>query len=127
MGRLSSALTDTARTVRVVATGTRVEGRSPTVDVHGAWVPARLVVQDQREREEERGLRSVQHRATLILPPGTDLLPSNRIEVRSAVYGDQTWNVTGAPERVATRRSVRAIIATVERTSEPVRDEAGLL
>jgi len=118
-------LTDEARVVRLVATGERVEGRTPTEPVHGDWMAARLVPGEEREREE-RGVRTVLHRAQIVLLAGADVRPSDRLEIRSRTFGDATWSVVANPQTVASRRRSRAVIVAVERVSEPVRDEVGV-
>ena len=118
MGRLSTALVDRARVVRKVEAGERVEGATPMTDVPGAWFAARLVIRDATERDDAHGGRGVLARGQVVCPPGTDVLASDRLEVRSPLLGDAIWQVVSAPERATTSRATVAVIVSVQRVED---------
>jgi len=122
MGRLSTSLTDTARVVREVIAGPRVEGMSPTAAVRYDWFACRLVPTDAPEATDPGGRRSVSERAQLVTGAGVDVLPSDGLEIRSTLMGDGTWRITGAPARLSSRRRVMALIVPVARVVEPTVD-----
>jgi len=68
MGRLSTALTDQARTVRMEPTGPRVEGSTPLTSLASDWMPARLVPADAPEVEDQGGVTVVRQRGDVIPP-----------------------------------------------------------
>lgn len=119
MGRLSAALTDRARVIRRVATGARVEGRTPTGETFGSWTACRLVPADAPERDDGLGLRRVIERAELVTGPGLDVQASDDIEVQSRLLGNGRWEVVGAPRAAASSRRVRAVVIPLQRTVEP--------
>jgi len=122
MGRLSTSLTDSARVVREIVAGPRVEGMSPTAPVRFAPFACRLIPLDAPEAAEEGGRRSVSERAQLITGAGIDVLPSDALEIRSTLMGDGNWRITGAPERLSSRRKVMALVIPIARTVEPTVD-----
>ena len=123
MARLNRALSDRARIVRLIAAAERVEGASPMVEVGGDWIAARLVPGAAVEREDPDGRRVVRARAQLVCgADALDVLPSDRVEVRSRLLGDSTWNVVGLPERATTSRAVVGVVIPLEREVEATRE-----
>lgn len=86
---------------------------------------ADLVVADARERDDEQGgRRSVLASGELVLAAGEDALAiraSDLIEIDSKASGTGTWRVTGQPKQAGHGRPA-AVIVSVERTFDPVRE-----
>ena len=110
-------LIDSARIVRSVDAGQKVEGRSPFVAVTGASFPCRIVTDPVREAEAA-GRRRATATATLICRE-SDLRLADEIQVEAKVSGSGRWRVAGTPQIGPARWGGRVTTVVLERLTEP--------
>jgi hypothetical protein len=102
---LLAGLEDSARVLRFVPTGRRVEGRPIEETVTGSYFPCRVHVRSTgEEASAASGSRRVVTRARMTCGPGSDVLPSDRLEVRVG-REEYVYEVVSGPEplRVTSR------------------------
>lgn len=102
MSTLTRAMIDTARRVRVEATGEWIEGQRATAETTGEPFACLLTVSATDETET-----GDQYRARLLYGPAVELDPEDRVQVTSSALGDALWQVDGPPAVV--RRSRRVV------------------
>ncbi len=118
MAVLSPALADSAKVIRRVAVGERVEGRRRTTEVRGEPFRCRLIPNPAREVRDERGELRLVEAATLVAGVD-DMQVNDEVFVKSRLVGDARWRVSGAPQVVITRRLGRAAAVPLERLADP--------
>lgn len=123
---LTSALVDRARTLRQEpATGQRVAGRTPMLQMPSAWFPARLEMPAGNETPGPQGgrRRSIKH-PTLMIDSFDDenqpvsLTGKDKVEVESIEYGRAVWELEGDPQPIRKREEVIAYQATIKRIDD---------